>query len=353
RKRVRVAGQPKPFLTRAATWVTRTIAVVALVVAALGMGATVAGAAGHLNVSRVAGLEPGGALITVSGSGFDPAKGIYVALCVIPAAPGIAPGPCGGGIALEGSDGSSEWVSSNPPSYGVGLAKPYGPGGTFNLTLRISSAISSTIDCRTTACAVTTRNDHIRSGDRSQDVLVPVTFAGAQPLPSVPPTTAPSSPAPKPVAPATTARPSPQNPAVVAPNHSGPLGQSNPQAASPGVPAPGASEPEGPGSSTPVPGPSESTTTTDAVGGPLEVEAEAIDRGSSDAADKSSKAGKDSGDEESLSARASASNADGGSGGGGSGARGIWIAAVVFVSVLGSGGVFWVIRRRGATGVTP
>ncbi len=87
--------------------------------AAAPSAALVTSPSGRLSVSRSIGLEPAGATVQVNGTGFDTNKGIYVALCVIPS-PGVAPSPCGGGIAMEGSTGASHWISSNPPSYGVG-----------------------------------------------------------------------------------------------------------------------------------------------------------------------------------------------------------------------------------------
>ena len=143
----------------------------------------VSGAAGQsassggktLTISRANGLNPAGETITVSGSGFDMEKGIYVALCVTPA-PGGTPSPCGGGADIGGSGGSSVWVSSNPPPYGVGLAVPYGDGGTFSVQLQVGPVIKEGTDCRSIPCAVVTRADHTRLTDRSQDVVVPVTF---------------------------------------------------------------------------------------------------------------------------------------------------------------------------------
>lgn len=135
-----------------------------------------------LHVSEVDGLDPAGQTVTVSGSGYDESKGVYVSLCVIPP-PGSPPSPCGGGEDREGTSGASAWISSNPPDYAAGLTTPYGPGGTFTVSLRVSSPIAPGLDCTNVRCAVVTRNDHTRSGDRSQDVIVPVTFGGAAPDP--------------------------------------------------------------------------------------------------------------------------------------------------------------------------
>lgn len=111
--------------------------------------------------------------VTVKGQGFDPAKGVYVALCAVPQLAG-APGPC-----LSGSASSSAWISSSPPDYGKALAKPYGDGGSFSVALTLDPVIDSEHDCRTVACAITTRNDDTNEADRSQDLLLPVSFTDA------------------------------------------------------------------------------------------------------------------------------------------------------------------------------
>ncbi len=170
------------------------LVVVALVVALSGSvllvgSATPAGAAcaPRLVVSKTAGLSAGGEIVTVSGSCYDVNKGVYVAFCVVPPA-GSVPSPCGGGVDMSGAGGLSHWISSNPPPQGEGLTVPYGPGGSFTVTMRPAAALNATVDCRRVSCAVVTRNDHTRSGDRSQDVIVPVTFA-VDPAPT---TTAPA-----------------------------------------------------------------------------------------------------------------------------------------------------------------
>ena len=78
-----------------------------------------------VTVSKVDGLDPDGETITVHGEGFDLTKGIYVVVCINTGA-GQQPTPCLGGADMEGGGGSSAWISSNPPSYGEGLAVPRG-----------------------------------------------------------------------------------------------------------------------------------------------------------------------------------------------------------------------------------
>ena len=182
-------------------------------------GLTVTDGQRTLRASQVTDLDPGGQQVAVAGSGYDTSKGIYVALCLV--TPGDQPpSPCGGGIDIDGTSGASAWISSNPPSYGVGLASPYGAGGTFSTTVAVSPVLSGGFDCRQVQCAIVTRNDHVRTADRGQDLLLPVRFgtgaaapaptpeapASTAPAPTtVPPTTAPPTTLAPPPAPTTTA----------------------------------------------------------------------------------------------------------------------------------------------------
>lgn len=142
---------------------------------------TIDGANGQqLTVSSTDHLSGKGQTVQVSGTAYNIGKGIYVAFCVRPAA-GKIPTPCGGGAATTGGE-SSAWISSNPPSYGKSLAKPFGDGGSFSVTLQINAQLNPTTDCRKVECAIVTRADHTRSDDRSQDVIVPVAFKADSPL---------------------------------------------------------------------------------------------------------------------------------------------------------------------------
>lgn len=142
-----------------------------------------------LTVSKTVDLSGDGDTILVTGTGYDESKGIYVGLCVI-TSPDEQPSPCGGGIDREGATGASEWISSNPPSYAVGLPIPYEPGGSFSVELSVTPAINEVVDCRNVACAIVTKNDHTIISDRSQDLIIPVTFTGVAPTTT---TEAPSS----------------------------------------------------------------------------------------------------------------------------------------------------------------
>jgi iron complex transport system substrate-binding protein len=156
--------------------------------------ATAEGSGGQtLSVSPATDLEPAGAVVTVTGSGYDESKGIYVSFCVLPP-PGQKPTPCAGGIDLTGSGGGTVWITSDPPAYAKGLTTPFGPDGSFEVGITVAAALADGFDCRVIACAVATRADHTRGDDRTADVFVPVTFApgpsGA--LPTVAPIISPS-----------------------------------------------------------------------------------------------------------------------------------------------------------------
>jgi hypothetical protein len=115
-----------------------------------------------------------GSVIKVSGRGFDETVGIYLAICVIPAK-GKAPTPCGGGVNKAGLGEASVWISSNAPGYAVGLTDEFLPGGRFTHNLSVSQRIGK-FDCRKVRCAVTVRSDHLRTGDRTQDIFIPITI---------------------------------------------------------------------------------------------------------------------------------------------------------------------------------
>lgn len=160
-----------------------TVAVVAILATTLAPSAsatnsreTKTGAYGQrVTVMQTQGLDPRGQRVVVRGRQFDPRVGVYVALCVMPK-PQQAPTPCGGGVDLQGASGASAWISSNPPPYARNLVQSYGKNGNFRTAITVSSRIGD-IDCREVQCAITVRADHLRSRDRTHDVIIPVTFA--------------------------------------------------------------------------------------------------------------------------------------------------------------------------------
>jgi len=151
-----------------------------LLAALFAMPMSLASAATHLGshgesltVSKVTNVKNGEKII-VSGARFDETVGIYLAMCVV-VPKGKLPTPCGGGADKSGTTGASYWISSNPPDYGVGLAKPYLPGGRFSITLKVSPMIGK-LDCRKVKCAIYVRADHTRGDDRSYDLNIPLQF---------------------------------------------------------------------------------------------------------------------------------------------------------------------------------
>ncbi|WP_327635444.1 hypothetical protein OHB24_36370 [Kribbella sp. NBC_00482] len=156
----------------------------------------------EVTASQSTGLNPAGTAVTVRGSGFDLNKGIYVVFCVNKGA-GQMPTPCLGGVDMKGDSGSSAWISSNPPSYGEGLAKPFtevNGKGSFEVQLEVKSkdAFTNCLDKKVAplGCVIGTRADHTRTADRSADVLIPVTFTGSSTPSATPSSTAPTSSAP-------------------------------------------------------------------------------------------------------------------------------------------------------------
>jgi hypothetical protein len=126
-----------------------------------------------LSVSKVSAIKSGD-LLTITGTHFDETIGIYVAMCKVVAKTEL-PTPCGGGMDKTGASKSSIWVSSNAPSYGKGLARPYQAGGRFGVTIKVSPIIGK-LDCRKVSCAIYVRADHLRTDDRTRDMYIPLTF---------------------------------------------------------------------------------------------------------------------------------------------------------------------------------
>jgi hypothetical protein len=127
-----------------------------------------------LVASKRIGLDPNGQVLTIKGKGFTTTVGIYVALCVTPIK-GQKPSPCGGGVDMDGSSKASAWISSNPPPYARNLTTPYRADGSFTTRIKVSPLIGD-VDCRTVACSIVARADHLRADDRRYDVAIPVTF---------------------------------------------------------------------------------------------------------------------------------------------------------------------------------
>lgn len=125
--------------------------------------------------------------VTVTGTGFDSARGIYVAVCVIPESPEIKPGPCLGGVPDQEAEqveaGTVQWAPSNwinnDWAWKLFGARAYedADAGTFTAYLELPDPVGEGIDCRVDRCGIVTRNDHTAAADRVQDVYVPIAYA--------------------------------------------------------------------------------------------------------------------------------------------------------------------------------
>ncbi|WP_217231851.1 hypothetical protein [Streptomyces anulatus] len=167
-----------------------TAAVAALLLAAIPTGAAVSADAGtpktatgpqgqKLTVSATTGLDPAGEKVRVTGEGYGPKAGIYVALCK-DNGDNRAPSPCLGGADMSGGSKTSQWIVPPGDPYEGDLARAFGPGGTFDVEIEIA-AKGDGLDCAEVACSLVTRADHRAVGDRTQDVRIPVAFAGQEP----------------------------------------------------------------------------------------------------------------------------------------------------------------------------
>lgn len=167
-----------------------TAAVAALLLAAVPTAAAVSADSGtpktatgpqgqKLTVSATTGLDPAGEEIRVTGEGYGLRSGIYVALCKDNGDDRV-PSPCLGGADMSGGSKTSQWIVPPGDPYEGDLARAFGPGGTFDVEIEIS-AKGDGLDCAAVACSLVTRADHRAGGDRSQDVRVPVAFAGQEP----------------------------------------------------------------------------------------------------------------------------------------------------------------------------
>jgi hypothetical protein len=160
--------------------------------------ATATGDDGRERTLTLHAAEPGGTLDTsalvpgdrfvVSGTGYDPARGIYVAICAIPDDPATKPGPCLGGVpdqeAVETEAGTIQFAPSNwindDWAWKLFGARSYDDrdAGTFTAYIEVPATADENVDCREVACALYTRNDHTAAADRVQDVYIPLGFAG-------------------------------------------------------------------------------------------------------------------------------------------------------------------------------
>ncbi len=117
-----------------------------------------------VQVSKTTGLDPEGEVVEVSGTGFRPGAGVYVALT---------------GIARSDTSYPADWYGS-----GVWLreATAPAPDGSFSTELDVVGAFEkggNAYDCVEAQCYVAVFNDRNDLANRDQDVWTPVSFAGS------------------------------------------------------------------------------------------------------------------------------------------------------------------------------
>ncbi|MCC5611638.1 hypothetical protein LC612_34125 [Nostoc sp. CHAB 5834] len=125
--------------------------------------------------------------LVVSGEGFDPDLGLYVAVCKVPDEIDTRPGPCLGGVGSqeveEFDEGVVQYAASNWIN-GAFAWRLFGArsfddadAGTFTAYIEVPPVADQNVDCGVEACGLYTRNDHTALNDRVQDLYLPLRWA--------------------------------------------------------------------------------------------------------------------------------------------------------------------------------
>ena len=147
-----------------------------------------------LQVEAVDGSTPAldqissGDRLVVRGDGYNPAIGVYVAVCRIAATPDQRPGPCLGGVPETESEGpvdrtEIQWATANwindDWAWRLFGARSFDDrqAGAFTAYLEIPASADEFVDCAAANCAIYTRNDHTAIDNRMQDLYLPVEFS--------------------------------------------------------------------------------------------------------------------------------------------------------------------------------
>jgi len=125
--------------------------------------------------------------IVVTGSGYHPDSGIYVALCKVPDSLDAKPGPCLGGVGQMEEDGqavadvveyaASNWINDDW-AWRLFGARSFDDreAGTFTAYIEVPASADENVDCTAVTCGIYTRNDHTALEDRVQDLYLPIAF---------------------------------------------------------------------------------------------------------------------------------------------------------------------------------
>ncbi len=138
------------------------------------------------NAPDLSSVQAGDRLV-VTGAGYDGDRGLYVAVCRIPDELDGKPGPCLGGVGSQEVEEFEEGVVQWAPSNWINEAfawRLFGARsfddtatGAFAAYIEVPAAADENVDCTVEACGLYTRNDHTASGDRVQDLYVPLAWA--------------------------------------------------------------------------------------------------------------------------------------------------------------------------------
>lgn len=284
----RIDSKRLPYLTSEFPVLAKLAAALAVLLSVFSFGASPASAEPSLVVSPSSGLDPAGAFVVVSGSGFEPNSQLFVMQC---------------------RSTSTDDHTCNS----VGLRKvTTDASGSFTANaMRLVGRFGAT-DCTTTTCSVMTSAVSNHSDNRSQDRVAAISFAAP-----APPAT---EPAPTPTLPPAAPAPAPETvPAAPAPETTLPAGDSattEPEATTPATPT-----------STTV---AEDETRSAAVG------------------DRDTTVADDEGEGEGDAVALAASDPGGSGDGGGSGPL-LAIGAVALVAALGGAALALQRRRNPAT----
>lgn len=146
-----------------------------------------------ISVATDSGAEPdlsavsGGDRLVVSGEGFDPELGLYVAICKVPDELDARPGPCLGGVGSQEVEQFEEGVVQYAASNWINGAFAWrlfgarsfddAAAGTFTAYIELPPASDENVDCSVEQCGLFTRNDHTAVSDRVQDLYLPLRWA--------------------------------------------------------------------------------------------------------------------------------------------------------------------------------
>ncbi|HWJ61282.1 MAG TPA: neocarzinostatin apoprotein domain-containing protein [Acidimicrobiales bacterium] len=129
-------------------------------------------------LSKATDVAPTGETITVDGTGFDSARGIYAQFCKQVGTSGTSAGRASGPDCAP----TQFWITG--PGAGVPAqgTTAWTGTGTFQISFPVASTFKE-IDCRATGvvCGIQTRNDHREPGVYDQDSFTPIAFAADAP----------------------------------------------------------------------------------------------------------------------------------------------------------------------------